>query len=51
MTLEIAALFGLLAIMAWLFLTEKLPVELTAFSGLMVLVFAGYVPASQAFVG
>ena len=51
MTLEIAVLFALLVAMAVLFLTEKLPVELTAFLGLMILVFGGYVPAAQAFSG
>ena len=42
MTLEIAFLFVLLAGMVYLFLTEKLPVELTAFLGLLILVFTGY---------
>ena len=32
MTVEIGLLFGLLAAMAFLFFTEKLPVELTAAS-------------------
>ncbi|MGQ0722057.1 MAG: SLC13 family permease [Candidatus Eiseniibacteriota bacterium] len=51
MTAEIALLLGLLAVMAYLFLTEKLPIELTAFSGLVALVLAGFVPAAQAFDG
>ncbi|MEM9596113.1 MAG: SLC13 family permease [Acidobacteriota bacterium] len=51
MTLSIAFLFALLVAMVYLFLTEKLPVELTAFAGLVVLVFTGYVDPSQAFVG
>lgn len=51
MTLQIAFLFVLLAGMVYLFLTEKLSVELTAFAGLVILVFAGYVPADEAFVG
>ncbi len=51
MTLQIAALFALLAGMVYLFLTEKLPVDLTAFLGLVVLVFAGYVTPSEAFQG
>lgn len=51
MTLDIAFVFSLLAAMVFLFLTEKLPVELTAFCGLLVMVFAGFVPLDQAFVG
>ncbi|MFQ5528449.1 MAG: SLC13 family permease [Thermoanaerobaculia bacterium] len=51
MTLEIGFLFGLLAVMVYLFLTEKLPVDLTAFLGLAVLVFAGYLTPSEAFTG
>jgi di/tricarboxylate transporter len=50
-TFEIAALFVLLGTMVFLFLTEKLPVDLTAFLGLIVLVFAGYVTPEQAFQG
>ena len=51
MTLEIAFLFALLAVMVALFLTERLPVEVTAFSGLAVLVFAGYLGPAEAFTG
>ena len=51
MTLQIAFLFALLAVMVWSFMTEKLPVELTAFIGLLVLIFAGYVEPSEAFTG
>ncbi len=51
MTLEIALLFALLAGMIFLFLTEKLPVDLTAFAGLLVLVVAGYVRPDEAFAG
>jgi di/tricarboxylate transporter len=51
MTLEIGFLFVLLAVMVVLFLTEKLPVDLTAFAGLVVLVFAGYVEPEEAFAG
>ncbi len=51
MTLQIAALFVLLGAMVYLFLTEKLPVDLTAFLGLVVLVFAGYVTPAEAFQG
>jgi di/tricarboxylate transporter len=51
MTLEIAAVFGLLIVMAVLFLTEALPLELTAFAGLVILVLAGWVPPERAFDG
>ena len=51
MTLEIAFLFALLVGMVYLFLTEKLPVELTAFIGLVILVFVGFVEPSNAFDG
>lgn len=51
MTFQIAALFVLLGVMVYLFLTEKLPVDLTAFLGLVILVFAGYVKPSEAFQG
>ena len=51
MTIQIAGLFVLLAVMVYLFLTEKLPVDLTAFLGLVVLIFAGYVKPEEAFLG
>ncbi|MEM6794836.1 MAG: SLC13 family permease [Acidobacteriota bacterium] len=51
MTLEIAFLFAVLIAMVYFFMTEKLPVELTAFVGLVVLVFTGYVEPEGAFVG
>ncbi len=51
MTLEIAVLFAVLAAMVLLFLTEKLPVDLTAFLGLTVLLLAGYVTPAEAFTG
>ena len=51
MTFEIGFLFAVLAAMVYLFLTEKLPVDLTAFLGLVLLVFAGYVEPANAFVG
>ena len=51
MTIEIGLLFGLLAVMAFLFFTEKLPVELTAFIGLVFLILFGYVSPSEAFTG
>lgn len=51
MTLEIGALFLLLIVMVYLFLTEKLPIDLTAFLGLVVLLFAGYIEPQEAFTG
>lgn len=51
MTLEIAFLLVVLAAMVVLFLTEKLPIDLTAFLGLTLLIFAGHVSAEQAFTG
>lgn len=51
MTIEIASLFALLIVMVYLFLTEKLPVDLTAFLGLVVLIFAGFVTPDEAFQG
>ena len=51
MTFEIGFLLAVLAAMVYLFLTEKLPVDLTAFLGLVILIFAGYVPADKAFDG
>lgn len=51
MTPEIAFLFAILAVMVFLFLTEKLPVELTAFAGLAVLALAGYIEPDEAFQG
>jgi di/tricarboxylate transporter len=51
MTLEMGLLFGVLAGMAILFFTEKLPVELTAFLGLVFLTLFGYVTPSEAFTG
>jgi len=51
MTVEIAFLFALLAFMVFLFLTEKIPVDLTAFAGLVILVLSGYLTADEAFTG
>ena len=51
MTLEIGFLFGLLGVMAVLFLTEKLPIEITAFLGLLVLALGGYLSPAEAFSG
>ena len=51
MTTSIAFLLIVLVAMIVLFLTEKLPIDLTAFLGLVILVFAGYVAPDQAFTG
>ena len=51
MTLEILFLFVLLGVMVVLFLTEKLPVDVTAFAGLSLLVATGLVTVDEAFVG
>ncbi len=51
MTLEMGILLAVLAGMAVLFFTEKLPVELTAFVGLVILTLGGYVSAAEAFTG
>lgn len=37
--------------MVYLFLTEKLPVDLTAFLGLVILILTGYLTAEEAFTG
>ena len=51
MTVEIGFLFLILAGMVVLFLTEKIPVDLTAFLGLVVLIFSGFVKSDEAFTG
>lgn len=51
MTLEIGLLFLILGVMVTLFLTEKLPVDLTAFAGLSVLLLVGFIGPGQAFRG
>ena len=51
MTVEIAVLFATLIAMAYFFFTEKLPVDLTAFLGLVVLTLGGYLSPSEAFTG
>ena len=51
MTLEIGFLFAVIAVMVFFFLTERLPVELTAFAGLAVLALTGYVGPTEAFQG
>ncbi len=51
MTLEIAFLLVVLAAMVVLFLTERLPIDLTAFLGLTLLVFTRYIDYDEAFTG
>ena len=51
MTWQIAFLILLLGAMAYLFLTAKLPVDLTAFLGLAILILGGYVGPTEAFSG
>ncbi len=51
MTLEIGFLLALLLAMVVLFLTEKLPVDLTAFLALGLLVLTGYLTPEEAFTG
>jgi di/tricarboxylate transporter len=51
MTLEIASFLGIFAVLVYLFLTEKLPIDLTAFLGLAALVFGGFVRPDEAFSG
>ena len=51
MTWEIGFLLLLLVVMSYLFLTAKLPVDLTAFLGLVVLILGGYVGPAEAFSG
>ncbi len=51
MTWDMGLLFLMLVGMAVLFFTEKLPVELTAFIGLVFLTLCGYVSPEEAFTG
>ena len=51
MNFEIGFLFALIAVMVYLFLTEKLPVDLTAFLGLSILIIGGYLTPAEAFTG
>jgi di/tricarboxylate transporter len=51
MSLEIGFLFAVLIVMVYLFLTEKLPIDLTAFLGLVFIVLTGYVGPKEAFSG
>ena len=51
MTVEIGILYAVLAAMAVLFFTEKLPIDLTAFLGLAFITLAGFVSPAEAFTG
>jgi di/tricarboxylate transporter len=51
MTLEILVLFVLLLGMVYLFMTERIPLDLTAFLGLVALTLTGYIGAGEAFMG
>ena len=51
MTLEIGLLLALIGVMALLFLTELLPIEVTAFLGLIFLTLGGYLGPAEAFGG
>ena len=51
MTFQIGFLFALLGVMVYLFLTEKLSVDLTAALGLVTLLFLGYLKPAEAFTG
>ncbi|MBD3221555.1 SLC13 family permease, partial [bacterium] len=51
MTLDIAILTVIFVALVYLFLTEKLPLDLTAFLGLAVLVLGGFVRPDEAFRG
>jgi len=50
-TFQIGFLFALLGVMVYLFLTEKLSVDLTAALGLVILLFMGYLTPEEAFTG
>jgi di/tricarboxylate transporter len=51
MTLEIGFLFALLIVMIYSFLTEKIPIDLTAFLGLTILILTGYLTPDEGFTG
>ncbi len=51
MTWGIGLLLAVVVVMVYLFLTEKLPVDLTAFLGLIFLTLAGYIQPDEAFLG
>ena len=49
--LQIVILFIVLTAMAFFFFTEKLPVDLTAFAGLVILILGNFLEPSEAFTG
>ena len=51
MTLEIGFLFVVLVAMVYSFLTEKIPIDLTAFLGLAILILTGYLSPEEGFTG
>jgi di/tricarboxylate transporter len=51
MTPEIGFLFAVLIVMVYLFLTERLPIDLTAWLGLVILLLTGYIGPKEAFSG
>ncbi len=51
MNFEVLMLFVILVVMIYLFLAEKLPIDLTAFLGVIVLVVGGYITVDEAFSG
>jgi len=51
MTSEIAILLGVITGMAYLFLSNRLPVDLTALLGILVLTFTGLLTPTEAFSG
>jgi len=51
MTLEIGLLIALIVGMIYLFLTEKIPIDLTAFLGLAILILTGYLSPEEGFSG
>jgi di/tricarboxylate transporter len=51
MTASVLFLFLLIATLAYLFITEKVSVDLVAVTGLMIITLAGYITPQQAFSG
>ena len=51
MTLQIVFMLGVLVVMIYLFLTELIPVEITAFLTLIVLLMAGLLQVDEVFAG
>lgn len=51
MTIEMLILFMILGIMVTLFLTEKIPIDLTALIGVLILTILGYIAPNETFSG